>query len=166
MTTEQINYVSLKYKFSEESFYEDFNNMQFNDNFNIKKNYNDNDLYENTKFYFTFKIENEYNFFLIETPNRYFYILLTEEDEYQKMSDSKLIAVIVTSILTVVVFGTFIIAFIRICKSKKKKETNDNKEDDLPTLNDLIEGKNKNSETEENNTMSGPYDNEIVKSIN
>ena len=165
-TTEKIDYLSLKYKFSEESFYEDFNNMQLNDNFNIKKNYNDNDLHVNTIFYFTFKIENEYNFFLIETPNDYLYISLTEGDEYQKMSDSELIAVILTSILTLVVFGTFIIAFIRICKSKKKKETNDNKEDDLPTLNDLIEGKNKNSETEENNTMSGPYDNEIVKSIN
>ena len=94
----------MKYKFSEENFYEDFTDMNL-----ISPKYKFNDLGNPTEYYY-FKKENKSNYLLLEILNNMNYnfsILLTEEDEYLIVKKRKLALIISCSIA-----GALIIAMI------------------------------------------------------
>ncbi len=96
--------IIMKYKFSEENFYEDFTDMNL-----ISPKYKFNDLGNPTEYYY-FKKENKSNYLLLEILNNMNYnfsILLTEEDEYLIVKKRKLALIISCSIA-----GALIIAMI------------------------------------------------------
>jgi len=155
--------LKLKYKFSEDNFYEDFVNMESTQQSTI---YDEkiNDGLINTTYYYTLIVENTTNFLLLEIPKtnvKNFIILQTGEDEYHKIINKKKISLILfITIPTLLIVILIIIIIIVIKKKKSRVETMDKDEEDID------EEINDNSKMKKNSEIPlSPYDLATPKSI-
>ena len=103
----------LKYKFSDEVFYEDFTNMS-----SISPKNKDTEKGQRVEYY-NIRKENKTKFLLFETSNDGYYnftILQTEEDEYELLKKKKIILIPVICILAVLL----IIMIVSLIVYKKR----------------------------------------------
>ena len=171
IASKKLEDLKLKYKYSDEKFYEDFVDMEILNITNITDE-KINKYKINWIYYFKLKVNNMTNFLLFEIPKineKNFILKQLEEDEYQKILEKRQneeelnkrshTIILVTVISSVVLI---VIIIIIICVNKKKKKS---------LLIEQLNEENLNNSTkiEENNyvpSSTGPYDNVILKSIN
>lgn len=163
-----INNIEIKYKFSDENFYEDYTDMKSVTPIN-KEIENEYDI-----LYYHFTKKNNMNFLLIEISNWNHYGMIiihakVYEYEYESMSESEIILYsIIFAILCLPIIITILYIYIRkrclqrnnnLLENNIDQENNDNK--------NSVDSKEENHE-ESLSIDSGnePYDTQITKSIN
>ena len=126
--------IDIKFKFSDENFYENYTNMN-----DISPNIKTKD--DNYNYFYKFKKENSANYLLLYYHNRFqLHTIFSEieKDEYQKIINKRILMATLIPIGGVIVIGVIVTVVVIYVRKKRKSES---------LINDLVEDKKDNGDS-------------------